>query len=72
MVIKIPHSKTDQLRKGDEVIIASSGKATCPVAYLERYLRRTWCISAGAEISVPPYSYIIVSCPDHFLSFVLG
>ena len=36
MVIKIPHSKTDQLRKGDEVIIARSGKATCPVAYLER------------------------------------
>jgi len=41
MVIKIPHSKTDQLRRGDEVIIARSGKATCPVAYLESFLRRT-------------------------------
>ena len=41
MVLKIPKSKTDQLRKGDEVIIARSGKATCPVASLEEYLRRT-------------------------------
>ena len=37
MVIKIPHSKGDQLRKGDEVIIASSGKVTCPVSYLENF-----------------------------------
>ena len=41
MVIKIPHSKTDQLRRGDEVIIARSGKETCPVSYLENYLQRT-------------------------------
>ena len=41
MVIKNPHSKTDQLRKGDEVIFARSGKATCPVTYLENYLRRS-------------------------------
>ena len=41
MVIKIPHSKTDQLRKGNEVIIARSGKATCPGIYLENYLRRS-------------------------------
>ena len=54
MVIKIPHSKTDQLRKGDEVIIARSGKATCPVAYLESYLRR----SGASEISVPPYMQV--------------
>jgi len=41
MVIKISHSKNDQLRRGDEVIIARSSRATCPVAYLESYLRRT-------------------------------
>ena len=46
MVIKLLHSKTDQLRKGDEVIIARSGRETCPVTYLEKYLRRT-------EISIP-------------------
>ena len=38
MVLKIPKSKTDRLRKGDEVIIARSGKATCPVASLQGYL----------------------------------
>jgi len=41
MVIKLLHSKTDQFRRGDEVIIARSGKETCPVTYLENYLRRT-------------------------------
>ena len=41
MVIKLLHSKNDQLRRGDEVIIARSGKETCPVAYLESYLQRT-------------------------------
>ena len=41
MVIKIPHSKTNQFRRGDEVIIARSGKETCPVTYLENYLKRS-------------------------------
>ena len=37
--IQIPRSKTDQLRKGDEVIIARSLAMTCPVRMLERYIR---------------------------------
>ena len=37
--IQIPRSKTDQLRKGDEVIIARSLATTCPVRMLERYIR---------------------------------
>ena len=37
-VIKIPYSKTDQIRKGDEVIIARSGKETCPVTYLDLHI----------------------------------
>jgi len=41
MVIKISHSKSDLLRKGDEVIIARNGKATCTVTYLENFLRRS-------------------------------
>ena len=41
IIIKLLHSKTDQLRRGDEVIIARSGRGTCPVTYLENYLRRT-------------------------------
>ena len=34
-------SKTDQFRKGDELVIARTGSATCPVAMLELYMRWT-------------------------------
>ena len=34
--IKIRSSKNDQLRQGDRVLVARSGKPTCPVAMLER------------------------------------
>ena len=36
--IKIRSSKNDQLRQGDRVLVARSGKLTCPVAMLERYM----------------------------------
>ena len=39
MIIRITHSKTDQLRHGDEVPIARTRNHTCLVAMLERYLR---------------------------------
>ena len=38
--IQIPRSKTDQLRKGDEVVIARSQDRTCPVRMLERYITK--------------------------------
>ena len=38
LTIKIRSSKTDQLRKGDEVVIARVGSDTCPVSMLEKYL----------------------------------
>ena len=38
LLIKIRKSKTDQLRKGDEVLISRTGTITCPMAMLERYL----------------------------------
>ena len=41
LIIHLPHSKTDQLRKGDEVVIARTGNSTCPVAMLEIYMSRT-------------------------------
>ena len=41
MVLYIPHSKTDQLRKGDELVIARTQNRTCPVAMLESYLLET-------------------------------
>ena len=41
MKIYIPKSKTDQLRQGDELVVARTGSHTCPVAMLERYMLRT-------------------------------
>ena len=37
--IQIPRSKTDQSRKGDEVVIAMSWDGTCPVQMLEKYIK---------------------------------
>ena len=37
--LQIPQSKTDQLRKGKEVVIAASGQDTCPVDWLKRYMQ---------------------------------
>ena len=41
MTIHLPRSKMDQLRKGDELLIARTGNATCPVAMLEQYMRKS-------------------------------
>ena len=41
MILYIPCSKTDQLRKGDELVIARTHNKTCPVAMLESYLSET-------------------------------
>ena len=41
MRICIEHSKTDQLRQGDEVLIARTKSDTCPIAMLECYMLRT-------------------------------
>ena len=39
VAVDVTSSKTDQLRKGSEVVIASgSGVDTCPVSILRRYL----------------------------------
>ena len=40
MTIKVEKSKTDQLRQGDEVIIAQTGGSACPVSILRDYLSR--------------------------------
>ena len=40
LTIQIPRSKTDQMRQGNEVIIARTGTDTCPVAMLESYMQR--------------------------------
>ena len=39
--VYIASSKNDQLRQGDEVLIARTRSSTCPVAMLEHYMERT-------------------------------
>jgi len=56
MIIRIPHSKTDQLRKGDEVIISRTGHTTCPVAALESYLSRTGTLLSDQRFLFRPIS----------------
>jgi len=41
LTVYIASSKNDQLRQGDEVLIARIGTRTCPIAMLERYMERT-------------------------------
>ena len=40
MTLHLPRSKTNQSRKGDVLVIARTGNATCPGAMLELYMRR--------------------------------
>lgn len=40
VTIQIPHSKTNQMRQGNKVVVARMGSETCPVAMLEAYIRR--------------------------------
>ena len=47
--ILLPHSKTDQLRQGQEVLIARTNTATCPVAMLEHYMYAAE-ITPGSEL----------------------
>jgi len=45
MTLHLPRSKTDQLRKGNEIVI--SGAATCPVEKLEKYMAKTHMAGRG-------------------------
>ena len=49
--VSLPHSKTDQLRQGHEVLIARTSTPTCPVAMLERYI-------AAAEVTLTSDLYL--------------
>ena len=40
MSIRIRHTKNDQLRQGDEVVVTRTWFQTCPVAMFEQYLQR--------------------------------
>ena len=51
--IQVTGSKTDQYRKGDEVVIARSDKVTCPVLNLEKYM-----LSANIDSSKASSDYL--------------
>ena len=38
MSIQIPQSKTDQLRKGNKVVISQTGSKLCLVSIIEKYM----------------------------------
>lgn len=38
LTIQVTRNKTNQSRKGNEVVIARSDKVTCPVVNLEKYM----------------------------------
>jgi len=48
LTIKVRESKGDQLREGDEVVIARAGSSHCPIAMLERYMEKAG-ITLGSE-----------------------
>ena len=47
-IIKVEKSKTDQLRPGDEVVLARSRGSICPVSILQEYLSR-WNIDPHSD-----------------------
>ena len=54
MTIRVEKSKTDQLRQGDEVVIAQSGSSVCPVSLLKDYLSMSNISPHSNEFSFRP------------------
>ena len=54
MSIQIPQSKTDQLRKGSEVVISRTGSRLCPVSILEKYMARAGIDQSDARFIFRP------------------
>ena len=48
MSIQIPQSKTDQLCKGNEVVMSRLGSRLCPVSIIERYMARVGIVQSEA------------------------
>ena len=54
MSIQIPQSKTDQLRKGNEVVVSRTGSKLCPVSIIERYMARAGIVQSKARYIFRP------------------
>lgn len=62
MVIKVHKSKSDQLRKGNEVIFSELCSPACPVNLLKRYLAKFLISPESAELIFKPISRGKDSC----------
>ena len=62
----IQSSKTGQYRDGAWTVVASSGKATCPVAIVNRYLER-----AGLSCGSPLFCQLFPKLPALIAVFFL-
>ena len=72
MTIKVDKSKTDQLRQGDEVVIAQSEGNVCPVFLLKEYLKKLDMSPDSSEFINRPLvktksSYKLVQVDKHIL-----
>ena len=70
MIIRVVKRKTDQLRQGDEVVIAQSEGNVCPVFLLKEYLKKLDISPDSSEfIFRPPVktksSYKLVKVDKH-------
>ena len=54
VVIKVPKSKSDQLRRGDKVVISELPSPACPVKLLKKYL---------TKLQIPPDSRDLIFRP---------
>ena len=73
VVIKVPKSKNDQLRRGDEVVISELPSGACPVKLLKRYLSKFQIPPDSRDLIFRPISKGKDSCkliaPDRPISY---
>ena len=73
MVIKVPKSKNDQLRRGDEVVISELPSRACPVKLFKKYLTKFQIPPDSRDLIFRPISKGKDSCkliaPDKPISY---
>ena len=72
VIIKVDKSETDQIRQGDEVVIAQSEGNVCPVFLLKEYLKKLDIIPDSSEFIFRPLvktksSYKLVKVDKSYL-----
>ena len=70
MTVKVDKSKIDQLRQGDEVVIAQSEGNVCPVFLLKEYLKKLDISPESSDVIFRPLvktksSYKLVQVDKH-------